>query len=88
MQVFCLVQDKKCALLRSHLSHQPASSAGTADPLSAWRRDYAEINAEYVKHWSLLPARSTTHGAPTPPLCKHPSCLPQPERHWLSDPDY
>jgi enamine deaminase RidA (YjgF/YER057c/UK114 family) len=93
VQVFCLVQDKKCALLRSHLSHQPASSAGTADPLAAccaataWRRDYAEINAEYVKHWSLLPARSTTHGAPTPPLCIHPSCLPQPEWHWLSDPD-
>jgi|EP01043_Picozoa_sp_COSAG02_P003258 hypothetical protein len=27
-------------------------------------RDYAEINAEYIKHWSLLPARSTTHGIP------------------------
>jgi enamine deaminase RidA (YjgF/YER057c/UK114 family) len=24
--------------------------------------DYAEINKEYVKHWSILPARHTTVG--------------------------
>jgi enamine deaminase RidA (YjgF/YER057c/UK114 family) len=91
VQVFCLVQDKKCALLQPTpcpSGSQPAVRAAlTPCAAAAWRRDYAEINAEYVKHWSLLPARSTTHGAPTPPLCIHPSCLPQPEWHWLSDPD-
>ena len=26
------------------------------------KADYADINTEYVKHWKILPARSTTHG--------------------------
>ena len=26
------------------------------------QKDYPEINEEYVKHWDILPARSTTAG--------------------------
>ena len=66
--VYCSRFAYSCNKILIPHTSQPAVRAPLTDLLSAWRRDYAEVNAEYVKHWSLLPARSTTHGAPAPPL--------------------